>query len=130
MGLDMYAYSIEKADLPQVDFEINRDDPTADTRTEIYYWRKHHDLHGWMHQLYTKKGGQSPVFNCDNVRLMPEDLDQLEQDVKEGKLPATTGFFFGNFPPDDESKKEDLEFIRLAREAIANGDAVYYTSWW
>jgi hypothetical protein len=48
----------------------------------------------------------------------------------EGKLPQTQGFFFGNSQLDEEEVKDDLEFIRDAREAIAAGEYVYYTSWW
>jgi hypothetical protein len=45
-------------------------------------------------------------------------------------LPQTTGFFFGDNPPDNESLSNDLKFIQAARDAIAAGDAVYYDSWW
>jgi len=62
--------------------------------------------------------------------LTLEDLDYLEKDLKNQLLPETTGFFFGNNPPDDESLEDDLKFISLAREAIEAGDAVYYDSWW
>ena len=64
------------------------------------------------------------------VRLHERDLDALQIDLLNGALPQTTGFFFGDNPPDDESLKIDLEFIQKARDAIAEGDAVYYDSWW
>ena len=68
-------------------------------------------------------------------RVKAEDIvDDLtirrEEDGRNGALPHTEGFFFGNNPPDDESLKEDLQFIQKARDAIAEGDAVYYDSWW
>lgn len=127
MGLDMYAYSVKyKVGMPDVDYEFKDDDG----RVEIMYWRKHHDLHGWMKQLYEAKGGKDTSFNCNSVRLTPVGLDQLEKDIKENKLPHTEGFFFGNFPPDEDSMNTDLEFIKLARSEIKDGNAVYYYSWW
>jgi len=127
MGLDMYAYSISAKDAgnQQVDLDF-----TGEDKYEIFYWRKHHDLHGWMHQLYIRKGGKSETFNCNTVRLTEDDLLDLERDLRNYNLPETTGFFFGNYPPDEESLKNDLEFIRLARDEIADGRVVIYDSWW
>jgi hypothetical protein len=128
MGLDMYAYLVnaEAVGNQQVDLEI----PESEPREELFYWRKHHDLHGWMHQLYAHKGGLSSTFNCDTLRLTDNDLDELERAVQGKALPETTGFFFGNFPPDEESVEADLGFIAKARQAIADGKAVVYDSWW
>jgi len=123
MGLDMYAYRVS-SDNAISDFEFKED-----TGTELTYWRKHHDLHGWMENLYFAKGGKKE-FNCIPVRLTLEDLNKLEEDVETSKLPETSGFFFGHNPPDDESLAKDMDFILLAREAIEAGDAVYYDSWW
>jgi hypothetical protein len=50
--------------------------------------------------------------------------------VTDNDLPKTTGFFFGDNPPDEESVKKDLEFIQKARDAIKAGKAVFYDSWW
>ncbi|CAB4121859.1 hypothetical protein UFOVP26_37 [uncultured Caudovirales phage] len=128
MGLDMYAYALnaEAVGNQQVDLEIAESEP----KDELFYWRKHHDLHGWMHHLYAHKGGLSPDFNLNTVRLTADDLDELERAVQGKALPATTGFFFGNFPPDDESIEMDMKFITQARQAIADGKAVIYDSWW
>ena len=124
MGLDMYAWRV-KSDNIVNDFEFKQEEPV-----QLFYWRKHHDLHGWVENLYRAKGGDKPDFNCVSVRLTLADLDNLEKDLKANHLPETVGFFFGNNPPDDESLEDDLEFISLAREAIEAGDAVYYDSWW
>lgn len=130
MGLDMYAWRVKSEDAIN-EFEIARhDDDSGSKVEELHYWRKHHDLHGWMERLYYNKGGEKESFNCVHVRLEPLDLDLLERDIRERRLPQTQGFFFGNNPPDDRSNDEDLQFIRNAREAIAAGDAVYYSSWW
>jgi hypothetical protein len=128
MGLDMYAFSVPSKSVPadkMVDVRI----PEGQGE-EIQYWRKHHDLHGWMHRLYEEKDGLDGEFNCTTVRLLAEDLDRLEADIRERRLPATQGFFFGNNLPNVESDEEDLAFVAKAREEIANGKAVYYYSWW
>jgi hypothetical protein len=130
MGLDMYAFRV-KAEDALGDFEIAKtDDESRVECEEIMYWRKHHDLHGWMEQLYRAKGGTKESFNCVPVRLTMEDLQDLEKDVLADNLPQTQGFFFGDNPPDEESMLHDMEFISKAKVAIARGDAIYYDSWW
>jgi hypothetical protein len=123
MGLDMYAW---KTKTPVDDFS------TEGEKEELCYWRKHHDLHGWMFNLYKNKGGTKEEFdfNCQPVRLTLEDLGQLREDIEMYHLPTTTGFFFGNNPPDEDSVKYDLDFIEKAERAIKDGFAVYYDSWW
>ena len=127
MGLDMYCYAIPEKDAGHNDTDVKI--PESIKREEIFYWRKAHDLHGWFENLYREKGGTAE-FNCVNVRLTNEDLDRLKHDVINYKLPQTTGFFFGDNPPDDESIANDIVFIVKAREAIARGMAVFYDSWW
>jgi hypothetical protein len=128
MGLDMYAWRV-KAEDAIGDFLIEKNENGSKVE-EFFYWRKHHDLHGWMERLYRNKGGPAESFNCIPVRLTTVDLDALQHDLLNGTLPETTGFFFGNNPPDKESLKNDLQFIQAARDIIAAGDAVYYDSWW
>ena len=130
MGLDMYAFSVAKADAID-DFTIrSEEEGRVECTEEIQYWRKHHDLHGWMEQLYRRKGGTAESFNCVPVQLTEQDLDALQTDLLNSALPETTGFFFGNNPPDMDSLAEDLKFLQRARDAIASGRAVYYDSWW
>ena len=88
MGLDMYAFTTE-SEIPTVDFDAPED------RSELHYWRKHPDLHGWMKTIYRGKGGSDESFNCVPVRLDKADLDRLERDIKACALPPTQGFFFG-----------------------------------
>lgn len=127
MGLDMYCYAIPEKDAGHNDTDVKI--PEEIQREEIFYWRKHHDLHGWMENLYREKGG-SKEFNCANVRLTVEDLDRLKNDLVANKLPHTEGFFFGNNPPDEETIANDIVFIVKAKEAIEEGKAVFYDSWW
>jgi hypothetical protein len=129
MGLDMYAWRV-KAEDAIGDFEIARNEEGRAEVEEMFYWRKHHDLHGWMERLYRAKGGTKESFNCVSVRLTMDDLQQLENDVLANKLPETQGFFFGANPPDEYTMKQDMEFIANAKMVIAAGDAVYYDSWW
>jgi hypothetical protein len=130
MGLDMYAYTVSTEDA-LTPFKIKE----GSDREEIHYWRKHHDLHGWMEKLWREKSNfskDSPTkeFNCQPVALSLNDLEQLEKDLHQRKLPETAGFFFGNNPPDEASFNDDMEFIQKAREAISKGKLVYYDSWW
>jgi len=129
MGLDMYAWQV-KPEHALGDFEVALSDDDGSYVDELHYWRKHHDLHGWMEKLYREKGGDLREFNCVKVRLTMEDLDRLEKDVLANQLPNTKGFFFGNNPPDEDSIRRDIEFIGKAKAAIAGGMAVYYDSWW
>jgi hypothetical protein len=126
MGLDMYAQV--RSTKPQTAVDFNTEEGAEDK--ELHYWRKHPNLHGWMENLYYLKGGKAESFNCVSVELDLEDLALLEKHVKERVLPSTAGFFFGNSQNDEDEANEDLEFIKEAREAIAGGEYVYYTSWW
>lgn len=121
MGLDMYAMITTETLSGAVDFR-------AENATELYYWRKHPNLHGWMTLLYYAKGGKAESFNCVPVTLSLEDLDRLEDAIRTGSLPQTAGFFFGE--TDGTESDDDLAFITKAREAIAAGYTVYYDSWW
>jgi len=131
MGLDMYAYVAKKKDemkeyYDSYDYETDSG-PVVKPR-EIAYWRKHPNLHGWMHRLWNEKG-HSGDFNGDELELTIEDLDRLEFVVEKGKLPGTSGFFFGN-DADDHYKADDLKFIQDARAELAAGNLVFYNSSW
>jgi len=139
MGLDQYAYRR----LPE---------ETSEENIELAYWRKHNRLQGWMEQLWEDKGRPNFTeadsqamgdFNCVELEITLSDLEQLEAHIENKSLPETGGFFFGNdsFSWTDENdkpfedgdyyyKETDLEFIREAREAIADGQKVYYNCWW
>ena len=128
MGLDMYAYAVDPKECENFD-EFSCKFKGEYKPDEIYYWRKHHDLHGWMENLYRSKGGLEE-FNCQKVMLTVDDLNELEKALISKGLPSTTGFFFGNNPPDEETLNEDLLFIAKARKVIEEGNVVYYDSWW
>ena len=134
MGLDMYAYRAAKEDVLHIDgLEVNfatGQDGYAKT-TEIAYWRKFNNLHGWMHRLYCERGGEGE-FNCEMLQLRAEDIDRLEQDAQKRKnLDPTSGFFFGSGNPlDDDDVADIMEFVKNARQVLESGDYVFYYSWW
>jgi hypothetical protein len=121
MGLDMFAYTTAEEIASGVDFEVER-------ATQLHYWRKHPNLHGWMEKLYREKGGSAESFNCVGVQLLEEDLDRLEADIEADRLPHTKGFFFG--ASDGSEREDDLEFIHKARDALLLNMTVFYSSWW
>jgi hypothetical protein len=121
MGLDMYAY-ITNADIPDVDFK------EPDDSFPIARWRKHPNLHGWMHDLYMRKGGSDSSFNGATLRLTPDDIDELEQAINAATLPETSGFFYGEIEP--EEKARDLAFIQHARNAFSRFHRLFYYAWW
>jgi hypothetical protein len=102
--------------------------PTVTEPREIAYWRKHPNLHGWMQRLWESKGN-SGEFNGDELELTWDDLEQLEQDIRNKNLPDTSGFFFGN-DADDHYREHDLKFVREAKAEAFLGLKVFYNSSW
>ena len=126
MGLDMYAFTVNADSVGDATVDV----ALGDGAEQISYWRKFNALHGWMEALYRLKGGSKDSFNCTTVRLTANDLDRLEMDTGNNKLVPRNGFFFGY----QEIYPEDLEsvgdFVKVARQALAEGKAVFYDSWW
>ena len=123
MGLDQYAIARRGEKLTDAEgYEYYNDN------IELAYWRKHPNLQGWMQELYYEKGGEGD-FNCVDVELTLDDLDDLEESLDEKALPETVGFFFGG-NADDHYAEADREFIVAARAAIKQGYTVVYSSWW
>ena len=141
MGLDMYAYSANKAgaqseywDNGNYNEKTGEFVSTCTKPKELAYWRKHPNLHGWMERLWEEKGrpgAESPTetFNGVELELTWDDIEQLEFDIQEDNLPGTTGFFFGD-DSDDYYKEQDLEFVKQAKADLFLGLKVYYNSSW
>lgn len=131
MGLDQYAYVSSSGDSDEASAQ--------DSRNEIAYWRKHPNLQGWMERIWERKGSPVPddfedfngSFNCIPLELNLDDLDGMEEDIRDGTMASldTTGFFFGD-PSDEHYREQDLEFIRKAREELESGNHVFYSSSW
>ena len=106
--------------------------PAVNKPRQICYWRKHPNLHGWMERLWNQRNGgdfDADKFNGIELELTAEDLDNLEYDVQHNRLPATSGFFFGD-GADDYYKPSDLKFIQEARAELFFGLKVFYNSSW
>jgi hypothetical protein len=156
MGLDMYVYRT-KQDIPKVgnerpaDSQVREDQCLVEGKfdwnkyerlkkklnAEVFYWRKHPDLHGWFKTLWQDNGGKPKSdyfgddFNGDDwVRIDEIYLDDLEEDMNVNMLPHTRGFFFGQSYHDDDERKNDLKFIKKARALLKKGWKLYYTSSW
>ena len=139
MGLDMYAYTASRAGQSaewwanaQLDPDLGDFVNTHVNRpVEIAYWRKHPHLHGWMEQLWQGRSNPGPdaVFNGIELELSREDIDRLEQDILDGQLPETQGFFFGD-NASDHYRQQDLEFVKNARAELFLGLRVFYNSSW
>lgn len=128
MGLDMYAYVATR----------ESDHTSESDSREIAYWRKHPNLHGWMERLWNSKGrpgverystNADVMFNGVELELTYDDILQLEHDIKNGLLPPTRGFFFGD-PSDDYYLNKDLEFVKNAKAELFLGLRVFYNSSW
>lgn len=110
---------------------------------ELAYWRKHPSLHGYMEQLWLRKiriplYGQDQfiedkhppgMFNGVELELTWDDLVDLEDAVRNKKLPQTSGYFFGDCAS-EHYYDSDLKFINDAKAEIFIGLKVFYNSSW
>ena len=144
MGLDQYVYADTRnhpvsavddqlnAYKPEEEINYNTDPATwkRDEVEEIFYFRKHHDLQGWMSELAKARGAEMQWDSMvGSIILTSSNLDDLEKDVNADELPETGGFFFGE--GNTESYKDaTLEMIAKAREAIAENKRVWYSCSW
>jgi hypothetical protein len=82
MGLDMYIFA---------------EGPEGSDATELAYWRKHPNLHGYIVREFA--GG---VDECQKIPLSRADISKTLAAVKSDALPDTGGFFFGVSRPGDK----------------------------
>ena len=143
MGLDQYVYAdTRNYPVSAVDDQLgaiykedidHKKDPATwkrDEITQIFYFRKHHDLQGWMSELAKTRGAEMQWASMvGSIILTSENLDDLEKDVNADELPETGGFCFGS-DNTDAYKDATLEMIAKAREAIAEGKTVWYNCSW
>lgn len=136
MGLDMYAYVATRAGQER-DFWATAEaaegttdfvSRTVERPREIAYWRKHPGLHGFFKAEWESLGNEGN-FNGDELEITWDMLERLEYDVRNGELPETRGFFFGN-DASDYYREQDLEFIKNARAELFLGLKVFYNSSW
>ena len=135
MGLDMYAH----ARPPR---KRNSDDDIC-----IAEWRKHNRLQGWMQELWESKGcpnaKEDGDFNCVELQLNAQDIDELEDAILTMSMPESNGFFWGSdsfFWTDEDGNdypensyyylEQDLEFVTEARKMLDKGYRVFYSCWY
>jgi hypothetical protein len=109
MGLDMYLNGVEGDDV----------------ETELGYWRKHPDLHGFIVGTFA-----SGVDECQKIPLTTEDIALVLAAVTKDILPTTTGFFFGVSSPED--KDDTLRIFHRALDWMSEDPArqVFYQASW
>jgi hypothetical protein len=116
MGLDQYANARRG--------EATKDDEGYTyykDSMELAYWRKHPSLQGFMENLWLEKGNEGE-FNCVDLELTLDDLDNMEETLDENALPETQGFFFGE-NSDEHYAEQDREFIRAG--SCSNRSRIY-----
>lgn len=139
MGLDQYVYSDERQNTPDMvddDLDVyegplNGDDLSMrDGVEEIFYFRKHHDLQGWMSELAKKRDANIQWDSMIGaIVLTIADLKDLKIDVEGEALPETEGFFFGSGNT-EFFKPNTMEMIERAKKAIEEGKTIIYRCSW
>ena len=132
MGLDMNAYAID---------ENGEEKYLAE-------WRKHNRLQGWMQELWESKGcpnaKEDGDFNCVELQLNAQDIDELEDAILTMSMPESDGFFWGSdsYTWDNEGKgteeiqddyyykEQDLDFLKEAHKMLDKGYRVFYSCWY
>lgn len=97
-----------------------------------FQWRKHAKLQEFMEAKWNEKLQEG--FNCVDLPLSLEDINELETAITSNTLPESRGgMFFGRQYQDessDEYKEQDLEFCEWAKNEIEQGRKVIYHCWW
>ena len=119
-------------------------------------FRKHADLQGWMSKLYFKKATnlkksegrnmdkwakklgfiqrtppeENQMNGDDSVVVTLEDLIHLQEDMRQGKIKETKGFFFGESL--DEDWIETHHFIEKMKVYLKNNPkhSLIYSGCW
>jgi hypothetical protein len=141
MGLDQYANTVTRrgqqlrAEMLKLKTNeerraFSKENNLPEEVQQIQYWRKHANLNEWMTQLAVARGVVKDAieFNCVDLVLTPQDIDDLDEAINSDDLPTGAGFFWGRSAPED--RLSDEEFIVKARRAFARGDQVIYSCWW
>lgn len=116
MGLDMYFYASA--------------DPSFKEESTIHtvkYFRKHSDLHGFLEDMWYRKGNTSE-FNCEMMPLTMEDLEEIEKFAAQKDHPKRTGFFWGSSQEEDWEETRDL--IPRLKNLLKSGLSVAYYPLW
>lgn len=133
MGLDMYmtarCFIPYNADEKFVKQMKHMGMKLTSLEYELGYWRKHHNLHGYIVQEFA-----DGVDDCQEIDLGVGCLNKIKEAIQEGDLPDTEGFFFGS--SSNESKEDDIEIIDKAIKWLEGKDSkgcwrsIYYQASW
>ena len=145
MGLDQYAHLRGK----KLDLDRWYDDTKDESCSEQdqFIWRKHARLQVFMDKQHKKQNKERKLdsdlkhlgFNSDAdtpyVLVHSILLDELEEAIKREYHYdfCSDGFFWGQQFQEHsvkEYKKQDLEFVKWARQQIQNGKEVVYECSW
>ena len=131
MCLDMWVFQTSEDNIKGLTDNID-----MKKLVQVWYLRNHHILHGCLENLYIEKGRKYKKFNCEYVKVTIEDINKLEQVLKEGELPITNDCYmkFGCFSKGYElcsvRYNRDLQFIRKARNILKDDNCLIYSWFW
>jgi hypothetical protein len=107
----------------------------------LAYWRKANAIHGWF-----VRNVQNGKDECQRAYVEREQLERLREDCKtvlsdpskaKELLPVVSGFFFGNYDPENGYDEYYVESLGYTVEAVdriltklPEGAHVYYHSSW
>lgn len=131
MGLDQYWMSAS-ADW-SAEREIGKGEEEREQLVDIHYHRKVPALEDFMARKWAELHPERDPgdFNCELLPISRELLNELEDKLKAngiGLNKSASGFFWGQHL--DEDIPDIQEAINKAREVLASGQQVFYTSWW
>lgn len=105
---------------------------------EVAYWRKHPAIHQWFCDKWLEIHDDKTAddFNCVDLRLTVDMIQELIEDIIDNKLNYdASGFFFGrSLQPSGEGfeqqKEQDLKYLNDTLRRLQNGKNCVYSSWW
>jgi hypothetical protein len=149
MGLDQYAGTMRTKT-----YEYKT--PEGDKKVDEYQmagpfeWRKHARLQEFMNQLYMERynvehkwqevemDNEDTYWNpvsWNSLDLSEDDINELEKAINNqySSYFCDGGCFWGHEIQEyqaDYYKEQDLEFVKFARKALADGETVIYECSW
>jgi len=95
------------------------------TETELGYWRKHPNLHGFFVESFA-----AGVDECQKIPLTLQDISLTLAAATANILPETKGFFFGQ--SGDHHREHTLQVLNEALAWLGDDPRrkVYYQASW
>lgn len=111
----------------------NKDIVNSLKQTDLGYFRKHADLHGYFEELYFKRGG-TKEFNCVKLILTLDDIKnviEIANNQLKGiqAIEKAEGFFWGE-SNDYWWKETKRIFEEILETTNFEEETVFYDSWW